>query len=157
MRLHTKAIQGLQAGTVRYSLPNKRTPDPSVTVQMKAVVCYNGKRLSFPINVPDYAVLPLFFAFTPEGRIKPEAEDYIKPKDRKKVRLYSKMLINLSKAIHQIMSFAIEKNVWDKMTSEVLKSFAIAFDWNDRTAEIINKEAVIGENGMLQTWMIQQD
>lgn len=155
MKPLNQTLRDFQKGTVHYSLPAKRTPSPGIAVQTKMIVRYNGKRLSFPVNIPDYAVLPFFFAFTPEGRIKPEAEYYIKPKNRKKVRLYSKMLLNLSEAIRQIISIAIERDAWDRMTSDALRSFAIAFDWNDKTAEITNKDAVIGENGIFETWMRQ--
>ena len=155
MKRIDQTLRDTQKVIVRFSLPAKRTPSPDIAVQIKAIVRYNDKRLSFPINVPDYAVLPLFFAFTPEGRIKPEAEDYIKPKDRKRVRLYSKMLLNLSEAVRQLISIAIERNAWGRMTSDELRSFAIAFDWNDKTAEITNKDAVIGENGIFETWVRQ--
>lgn len=140
--------------SVRYELPNKRVDDCSVCLQFRGIASYNRKRLTFPINAPDYVVLPLFYAFSSDGSIKKEAVDYISPDIREKVILYSKMLLNLSAAICTIIDLAVKKEVWGRMTSNELRSFITFFDWNAQ-AEITNLKKVIGRGGLFDTWLKQ--
>lgn len=155
MKQGTSAKSSLHKPKVSYSLPFKRTLDCSTTVQIKVIISYNRKRLSFPINCPDYAVVWQFAVFNPDGSIKPEGVDYIPPKNRKKVLLYSRMLLNLRKALSKIVESVVERDLWDKMTSETIRSFARAFDWNNN-AEITNLNMVIGDNGLVDIWARQE-
>lgn len=140
--------------SVRYELPNKRVDDCSVCLQFRGIASYNRKRLSFPLNIPDCVVLPFFFAFKSDGSIKDEAIDYIAPDIRNRVLQYSKMLQNLSAAICVIIDLAVKKGVWERMTSNELRSFITFFDWNDQ-AEITNLKKVIGRGGLFSTWLRQ--
>lgn len=137
--------------SVRYEVPNKRVDDCRTCIQFRGIASYNRKRLSFPLNAPDYVVTPLFFAFRSDGSIKEEALDLIDPSVREKVIGYSKFLLNLSDAICTIIDMAVKKEVWSRMTSNELRSFITFFDWNDQ-AEITNMKQVIGRGGLFDVW-----